>query len=82
MFYSMGDEGLLDPFDDVDLFALHFVFIPHINQQLEAFKAAYCRHRLRTERNHTPMQLWTRGIIATDDGTALEGLDEINEVRF
>ena len=81
MFYSMEEEGLLDPFDEVDLFALHFVFLPRVNKQLESFKAAYCRHRLRTEHSHTPMQLWTRGMLATSDSTALQGLDEIiNEV--
>lgn len=85
MFYSMEDEGLLDPVDEVDLFALHFVFIPRINQQLEAFKAAYCRHRLRTEHNRTPLQLWTRGIMTTEDFTALAGvygLDEVEEVSL
>ena len=59
MFYSLEEEGLLDPIDEMDLFALHFVFLPHINLQLECFKAAYCRHRLRTEHNCTPLQLWT-----------------------
>lgn len=83
MFYSLEDEGLLDPVDEVDLFVLHFVFIPRINQQLHSFKAAYCRHKLRTEHNHSPLQLWTRGILVTDDLAALGGvygLDEINEV--
>ncbi len=81
MFHSMEDEGLLDPVDEADLFALHFVFIPRVNQQLKSFKEAYCRHRLRTEHNHTPLQLWTRGILGTEDLTALSGLDEIGEVR-
>jgi len=79
----MEDEGLLDPVDEVDLFALHFVFLPRINQQLLSFKEAYCRHKLRTEQNHTPLQLWTRGILATEDSTALAGVlgsDEMNEV--
>lgn len=83
LFYTMENEGLLDPIDEVDLFALHFVFIPRINRQLESFKAAYCRHKLRTEHNSTPIQLWTRGVMATEDLTALSGiygLDELNEV--
>lgn len=83
MFYSMENEGLLDPVDEVDLFALHFVFLPRINQQLRSFKEAYCRHKLRTEHNCTPLQLWTRGILTTEDSTALAGVlgsDEINEV--
>ena len=82
-FYGMEDEGLLDPMDEVDLFCLHFVFLPRINQQLQLFIGAYCRHKLRSEHNHTPMQLWTMGIMATTDRTALSefyGLDEVDEV--
>lgn len=83
-FYDLEDEGLLDPMDDIDLFCLHFVFIPRINQHLKTFKAAYCRHKLRTEHNRTPLQLWTAGVMATTDVTALGsvyGLDQISEVH-
>lgn len=83
LFYSMEEGGLLDPIDDIDLFALHFVFLPRINQQLESFKVAYSRHKLRTEHNRTPLQLWTRGLLETEDLTALGGaygLDDISEV--
>lgn len=80
MFYSMEDEGLLDPMDDIDLFCLHFVFIPRINQQLEYFKSAYSRHKLRTEHHHTPLQLWTRGMLATEDLSALAGVYDLSEV--
>ena len=83
MFYDMEDEGLLDPADEVDLLCLHFVFLPRIKKLLESFKAAYCRHKLRTEHNQSPLQLWTTGIMTTSDVTALGGIygfDEISEV--
>lgn len=82
LFYSLEDEGLLDPIDELDLFALHFVFLPRINRQLQSFRAAYCRHRLRTEHNQTLVQLWTRGMLTTEDAAAISGLAEINEVRM
>jgi hypothetical protein len=81
LFYRLEDEGLLDPLDDIDLLSLHFVFLPRLNQQLESFQAAYCRHRLRTEHNLTPLQLWTKGIVITEDLTALTGLEELSEVQ-
>ena len=85
LLYSLEDEGLLDPLDEIDLFSLHFVFIPRLNQQLETFRAAYCRHRLRTEHNRTPLQLWTRGLLVTEDEAALTGIlygpEELGEVR-
>lgn len=80
MFHLLEDEGILDPVDELDLFSLHFVFLPRINQQLESFKRAYCRHKLRTERNHTPLQLWIRGLLATEDLTALSGIFESDDV--
>jgi hypothetical protein len=71
MFYSLEDEGLPDPIDELDLFALHLVFLPCFNKQLMSFREAYCRHRLQTEHNQTPLQLWTRGMLVTEDATAL-----------
>ena len=37
LFYDMEDCGLLEPNDDKDLFALHYVFLPCINSQLSQF---------------------------------------------
>ena len=85
MFYDMEEEGLLDPADDIDLLCLHFVFLPMINELLESFKAAYCRHKLRTEHNRSPLQLRTTGIMSTSDVTALGGIcgfDELSEVSI
>ncbi len=70
LFYDLEDEGLLDPSDEIDLFCLHFVFLPRINQLLESFRAAYRRHKLRTEHSRSPMQLWISGIMTTSDVTA------------
>ena len=37
LFYAMEDGGILNPDDEVDLFALHYVFIPRINVCLRQF---------------------------------------------
>ena len=60
----MEGSGLLDPCNETDLFCLHHVYLPRINEQLERFKDAWNNHRLRTEHNLTPLQLWARGIHA------------------
>ena len=73
-FYSLEDNQLLCPSNDIDLFALHYVFLPRINNHLEVFKQAYSRHRLRTEGNHSPLQLWIDGMLATSDQTAASGV--------
>ena len=76
LFYSLEDNGLLCPDDELDLFALHYVYMPRINTHLDTFSQAYSRHRLRTENNHSPMQLWLQGMLATSDETAASGVYE------
>lgn len=75
LFYALEDNSLLDPTDEVDIFALHFVFLPRIQQQLNVFRESYSHHRLRTEGNRTPYQLWIEGMTSlTTDGAALQGV--------
>ena len=73
-FYSLEDNNLLCPSNEVDLFALHYIYIPRINTHLEVFCEAYSRHRLRTEGHSTPLQLWIKGMLATRDHTAASGV--------
>lgn len=84
LFCSLEDNGVLSPTNDVDLFCLHHIFLPRINSQLEIFRQAYSRHRLRTERNRSPLQLWVSGMLKTTDETAASGVyscETIDEVR-
>ena len=61
-FYFLEDISLLDPDDLLHIYALHFVFLPLIQKQLDTFRAGWAHHPLRTERNKTPMQLWIIGL--------------------
>ena len=63
LFYNMEDSGLLDVNTEKDIFAVQFVFLPRINNQLTHFANAWNCHPLRTENGLTPLQLWNRGII-------------------
>ena len=84
LFYNLEDCGLLSPSSEADLFALHYAFLPHINANLNVFRLAYNRHRLRTQRNHSPLQLWLQGMLTTRDSTAVSGVynfEELTEVR-
>lgn len=74
LFHALEDNELLSPTEDVDLFALHYVFLPRINEHLETFCQAYSRHRIRTEGNHSPIQLWLQGMLITTDQTAASGV--------
>lgn len=38
LFYTMKESGVLDPANNSDLFCLHYIFLPRINEQLHLFK--------------------------------------------
>ena len=61
-FYFLEDVGLLDIDNPVDLYSLHYVFLPIIQNQLDLFREAWATHPLRTERNRSPLQLWILGL--------------------
>ena len=63
LFYDLEDCGLLDVDCEKDMFALHYVFLPRINNQLTQFVNAWNRHPLHTENGLTPLQLWHRGLL-------------------
>ena len=63
IFREMEAEGILDPLNEVDLYCLHFVFIPRINSSLESFREGWNNHSISTENNRTPSQLFISGLI-------------------
>lgn len=58
----MEEHGILDPDNEVDLWCLHFIFMKEINNALSRWVEGWIRHPLRTEHNHSPLQLWVRGM--------------------
>lgn len=59
----MEDTFLLDTSCELDLAALHFVYIPRIQQSLDTFAAAFANRPLRTEHRQTPLQLFIAGQV-------------------
>lgn len=62
-FYRMDDMGILNPEDPVHLCALSITYLPAINSKLASFQNAWNKHRIRTESNKTPEQLWLSGLL-------------------
>ena len=48
LFYHLEECGVLDPTNQLHLFALHFVFVPRMNRHLNVWKAGFLQHRIRT----------------------------------
>ena len=64
LFYSYLEyHDLLNPIDYVHLFALHYVYSPRINHALCQFKNGWNSHTIRTEHGHSPIQLFTAGML-------------------
>lgn len=63
IFTYLECQNLLDVNNEVDVKALHFVFIPRIQEHLDKFRAAFMRRPLRTANYKTPLQLWISGQI-------------------
>lgn len=83
LFYQMEDMCILDCNNDIDLFCLQRVFLPKIQIHLNTFRIGWCNHRLRTEHNMTPHQLWIQGLSnlagENPNHSVIEGLSN-NEV--
>uniref|UniRef100_A0A3B1IPT3 Integrase catalytic domain-containing protein n=1 Tax=Astyanax mexicanus TaxID=7994 RepID=A0A3B1IPT3_ASTMX len=58
IFCNLEREGLLNPDKEVHIYALHWIFLPQIQRHLQFFRDGWNHHRLRTEGNRSPLQLW------------------------
>ena len=61
MFYALEHEELLDPLNETDLYCLHFIFLPRLNKCLVEFYESWNQHKLSSEGNLTPCQLFFEG---------------------
>ena len=80
LFHSLESEGYLDPLNEVDLFCLHHIFLPRINRSILEFRESWNQHKLSTEVNRTPYQLFLEGMLYTpsDNSSSEPVLDDRN----
>jgi hypothetical protein len=70
VFRSLESESLLDPLNEVDLYCLHFIYLPRIRKSLVEFQNSWNCHSISTEGSKTPHQLFFEGILASQDDEA------------
>lgn len=63
LFYYLEQQDLLNPINDIHIYAIHFIFLPRINKALDEFRSTWNNHGVRTERGLTPHQLFTSGML-------------------
>ena len=57
-------SAILDPSSEIDISALHFVFLPRIAMSLEEFTAQWNYHGIRTAGHSAPLALWSYGMVS------------------
>lgn len=63
IFSSMEELHILDVGSDTQLWALHYVFMPRLQRNLDTFVTQWNTHGLTTEHGKSPYQLFTTGIL-------------------
>uniref|UniRef100_A0A7M5VGN5 Integrase core domain-containing protein n=1 Tax=Clytia hemisphaerica TaxID=252671 RepID=A0A7M5VGN5_9CNID len=69
------NENHLDSSNLVHLTALHYVYLPFINDKLRKWRTAWSTHRLRTM-NSSPQRLWVTGQITNPMGISPVDVNE------
>jgi hypothetical protein len=59
----MEESAILDTRDELDLYALHYVYLPARQSSLNEFVNQWNHHGLRTMHSTSPLALWYSGII-------------------
>ena len=65
LFMSLEICGQLSVTNVLDLYSLHFVYLPKINDHFIKFVNAWNAHPLSYEHNKSPNQMWIRTYILT-----------------
>ena len=74
LFYFLEIQSLLDPLNEVHLFALSYIYLPRVNRALNVFTEGWNHHGIRTAHNHSPYQLFVSGMLQlhSSGNTALD----------
>lgn len=75
LFHFLESRKSLDPLNEVHLFALHYVYLPRINQSLDVCTLGWNFHGLRTEKGRTPKQLFYTDVGPAGDDIHLTDID-------
>ncbi len=62
VFQSLEIDGKLDPLNEVDLYCLHYIFLPQINKSILEFQESWNNHSMSSEGSKTPHQLLYEGL--------------------
>ena len=84
LFYFMESHNIVDPDDEVHLFALQYVYTPRVNRALDYFSLQWNNHPMSTEGNKSPLQTWTAGFykFAESNYTVVRDVLDVEATNF
>ena len=85
IFTYLENSGLLDPLNEVHLFALHYIYQPRINRSIEEFILQWNHHGLSSERCQTPLQLMLEGLydcLAQGDSSCTHVISDVYGIDY
>lgn len=74
LFLYLEDCQILDPLSEIDLYALHCVYIKRINDALDEFVSQYNHHPMRTVNNRSPLQMFFEGVLTHSSHTGAQSI--------
>ena len=63
LFYSLENNGNGNSGSEIDLFCLHYVYLPRVKHSLHQFLHRWNARPVSTENNFSPNQLWIRDLM-------------------
>ena len=80
LFYYLEQMDLLDPLNNLHLWALHYVYLRRINRSLDEFVLGWNNNPIRSACHKTPQQLYTAGclLLQTSNIYSLDSSDDVN----
>ena len=82
IFNELESEEWLNPTNEVDLYCLHYIFLPLISSNLAGFQESWNCHSLSSEGSRTPYQLFTEGLseVSSSQETSENGTDDFAHI--
>ncbi len=63
LFYYLEHHAFLDPTNNLHRFALHYIYLPRIDNSIVEFRDGWNDHAVRTEHNLSPHQMFVSGAL-------------------
>lgn len=63
LFSFLENDRIIDCTNELHMWALHYVYLPRINRDLDMFRGQWNNHGLRTVGHHTPYQIFVQGCL-------------------